>query len=61
MEEDKKKQAEELKDLNPHLVAPPDPVQIRTEQAQGLSASAMPAVEVQSLCQQDEEGYGHGV
>jgi len=53
MEEDKKKQAEELKDLNPHLVAPPDPVQIRTEQAQRLSASAMPAVEVKALCQAD--------
>jgi hypothetical protein len=75
MEEEKKKQAEELKVLNPHLVqAPAEPVQMRTEYhvselpatlpphcGDTVKVVTTPVVEVPALCQNDEEGYGHGV
>lgn len=103
MDQEKAQQAEELKEMNPHLRAP-EPIQNRTTpdvkqeiqkaldaaEWEGMTADdiirnrteyhvtevpatlpphsgetlkvvATPTVEVPALCQEDEEGYGHGV
>jgi hypothetical protein len=83
MEAAKEKQAEDLRNLNPHLKSPEDsimpvsvmPVQNRTTPDDDKTCPAttngpgyctcprvaMSAVEVPALCQQEIDGYGHGV